>query len=349
MPTVQATSSKLLFLFAIVVLLVLAALNMVLGSVHIPFADVVHILSGQKSENVIWENILIRTRLPQTLTALSAGMGLGIAGLLMQTLFRNPLAGPSVLGISSGASLGVAFVLLVAGQAFSFSLSQWGFWGDVAVAGASFGGAMAVLIIILLISKKVGGTLSVLIMGVMIGYLSNSIVGILKYYSLEEDVRNYVFWGLGSFSRLPLERAGLFVLVTLALSVLCLFLSKPLNLLALGDHYASNLGLNIKRARFLIIFSSGILTAWVTAFCGPIIFIGLAVPHLAKMTSRTSNHFRLIISSFILGGATALLCNLIARLPGLDSELPINSVTAFVGAPVVISVILRRRKEKVVE
>ena len=342
-------STKVLLLLSIAVLFFLMLLNMALGSVNIPFSEVIHIVSGKGSENIIWQNILIRTRLPQTLVAVSAGMALGVAGLLMQTLFRNPLAGPSVLGISSGASLGVAFVLLVAGQAFGFSFARVGMWGDLAVAGASLGGALAVLALILFISRKVGGTLSVLIMGVMIGYLSNSVVGILKFYSLEEDVHNYVIWGLGSFSRLSLERAGLFAAVTVPLSLVSLLLSKPLNLLALGDHYARNLGLNIRQARFLIIFTSGILTALVTAFCGPIVFIGMAVPHLAKMISRTSNHFTLILNSCIIGGATALLCNLIARLPGLDSELPINSVTAFVGAPVVISVILKRRKEKIME
>ncbi len=322
---------------------------MALGSVNIPFSEVIHIVSGKGSENIIWQNILIRTRLPQTLVAVSAGMALGVAGLLMQTLFRNPLAGPSVLGISSGASLGVAFVLLIAGQIFGFSFARVGMWGDLAVAGASLSGALAVLALILFISRKVGGTLSVLIMGVMIGYLSNSVVGILKFYSLEEDVHNYVIWGLGSFSRLSLERAGLFAIVTIPFSLISLLLSKPLNLLALGDLYARNLGLNIRQARFLIIFTSGILTALVTAFCGPIVFIGMAVPHLAKMVSHTSNHFTLILNSCIIGGATALLCNLIARLPGIDSELPINSVTAFVGAPVVISVILKRRKEKIME
>jgi iron complex transport system permease protein len=342
-------SSPFLLLIAVAVLFFLILLNMALGSVSIPLSEVVQIVAGKGSDNAIWQNILIRTRLPQTLVALSAGMALGVAGLLMQTLFRNPLAGPSVLGISSGASLGVAFVLMFAGQAFGFSFSRIGVWGDLAVVIASLGGALAVLAIILFISRKVGGTLSVLIMGVMIGYLANSIVGILKFYSLEEDVHNYVIWGLGSFGRLSLEQAGFFAMITIPLSLLCLFLSKPLNLLALGDHYARNLGLNIRQARFLIIFTSGILTALVTAFCGPVVFIGLAVPHLAKMISRTSNHFTLILNSCIIGGATALLCNLIARLPGVDSELPINSVTAFVGAPVVISVILKRRKEKLME
>ncbi len=330
---------------AVVRLIFLMLLNMALGSVSIPFDEVVRIVIGKGSENQIWQNILIRTRLPQTLVALTAGMALGVAGLLMQTLFRNPLAGPSVLGISSGASLGVAFVILVAGQLFGFSFSGIGIWGDLAVIVASLGGALTVLALILFISRKVGGTLSVLIMGVMIGYLSNSVVGVLKFYSLEEDVHNYVIWGLGSFGRLSIERAGFFAVVTIPLSLLCLLLSKPLNLLALGDHYARNLGLNIRRARFLIILISGVLTALVTAFCGPIVFIGMAVPHLAKMISRTSNHFTLILNSCMIGGATALLCNLIARLPGLEGELPINSVTAFIGAPVIISVIMKRRRK----
>lgn len=337
--------SAVLFTGSFIVLLFLVLLNLALGSVNIPFHDVIRILSGNGSGNIIWENILLRTRLPQTLVALSAGMALGVAGLLMQTLFRNPLAGPSVLGISSGASLGVAFVLLVAGQVFRISFSRFGIWGDMAIIVASFGGALAVLALILFISRKVGGTLSVLIMGVMIGYLSNSVVGVLKFYSLEEDVHNYVIWGLGSFSRLSMERAVFFTLVTVPLSLSCLFLSKPLNLLSLGDHYARNLGLRIGRARFIIIFTAGILTALVTAFCGPVVFIGMAVPHLAKMLSHTSNHFRLIINTCMIGAATALLCNLVARLPGLESELPINSVTAFVGAPVVISVIWKRRRE----
>lgn len=338
-------NTPFVWLAAVTVLLFLILLNLALGSVSIPFHDVVMVLTGHNTSNVIWENILLRTRLPQTLVSLSAGMALGVAGLLMQTLFRNPLAGPSVLGISSGSSLGVAFVLLVAGQVFGFSFSKIGLWGDLAVVSASMGGALAVLVLILFIARKVGGTLSVLIMGVMIGYLSNSVVGVFKFYSMEEDVHSYVIWGLGSFSRLSMYRAGLFALITIPISLLSLFLSKTLNLLALGDHYARNLGLRIGKSRFIIIFTAGLLTAIVTAFCGPIIFIGMAVPHLAKMISRTSNHFQLILNSCILGAITALLCNLVARLPGLDSELPINSVTAFVGAPVVISVIWKRRRE----
>lgn len=341
-------SAVLIFQGFVLVLVLLFLLNLLLGSVSIPIKEIVKILSGQDSD-IIWTNIVLRTRLPQTLIAVSAGMALGVAGLLMQTLFRNPLAGPSTLGISSGASLGVAFVVLLAGQVFTISISRFGIWGDMTIILASFGGAMLVLGLILFVSRKIGGTLSVLIMGVMIGYLSNSIVGVLKYYSLENDVHNYVIWGLGSFGRLSLDRALIFSLVTIPASFLCLFLSKPLDLMALGDNYARNLGLNIRRSRNIIILVSGLLTALVTAFCGPIVFIGMAVPHLAKMVSGTSNHLRLILNTCVIGGATALLCNLAARLPGIEGELPINSVTAFVGAPVVISVIWKRRKENLMD
>jgi len=340
----QLTYTKsLLILIAVCILF---TLNLILGSVHIPLQAVLNMLVGTSANNQVWVNIVHQSRLPQAIIAVGAGMALGIAGLLMQTLFRNPLAGPSVLGISSGASLGVGFVILVAGQFFGISFSQLGVFGDFSLLFAALFGSMGILLIILFVSQKIGGTLAVLIMGVMIGYLSNSLVGIMKFYSLEEDVHTYVIWGLGSFSRLSLERAQLFLILTTLPSVACLLLAKWLNLLSLGDNYAKNLGLKIKRARVVIILLSGILTSIVTAFCGPIVFIGMAVPHLAKMISRTSNHFILILNAGILGVATALLCNLISRLPGLDSALPINSVTAFIGAPVVISVIWKRRKEQ---
>ncbi len=333
----------------IFLVIALFCLNLGLGSVHIPLSSLIDIISGEEINNIVWQNILTRSRLPQAIVSLSAGMALGIAGLLMQTLFRNPLAGPSVLGISSGASLGVGFVILVAGQFFGFSFSRLGIFGDLSLLLAAFAGSLGILLIILIISKKIGGTLAVLIMGVMIGYLSNSLVGIMKFYSLEEDVHTYVMWGLGSFSRLSLGRAQLFIILTVIPSISCLLLSKWLNLLALGENYAVNLGLKIQRARVIIILLSGVLTATVTAFCGPIVFIGMAVPHLAKLVSRTSNHFILILNAGIIGSATTLLCNLIARLPGLDSALPINSVTAFIGAPVVISVIWKRRRENLAD
>jgi len=345
--TITNNKTKLAILVILVVALFM--LNLILGSVHIPLKDVFQILIGQDEGNTIWQNIISRSRLPQALVAMGAGMGLGIAGLLMQTLFRNPLAGPSVLGISSGASLGVGFVILVAGQFFGLTFSSLGMLGDLSLLLAALAGSLGILMIILFVSRKIGGTLAVLIIGVMIGYLSNALVGIMKFYSLEEDVHTYVIWGLGSFSRLSLTRAQLFSVLIAIPSIACLFLSKWLNLLSLGDNYAQNLGLKVNRARVLVILMSGILTALVTAFCGPIVFIGMAVPHIAKLVSRTSNHFILILNAGVIGAATALLCSVIARLPGLDSALPINSVTAFIGAPVVISVIWNRRKEHFAE
>ncbi len=328
----------------VILVLMLFLMNLAWGSIRVPFKGVLHVLLHNDNSNVVWSNILLRTRLPQALVALGAGCALSISGLLMQTLFRNPLAGPSVLGISSGAGLGVGFVILVAGNLFGYSLSNVGLVGDMAVLVAAFAGALGILFVVLLVARHIGGTLSVLIMGVMIGYLSNSLVSIMKFYSLEEDVHSYVIWGLGNFGKLSLTRSYYFLEFTLFISFLSLFLGKWLNMLSLGDNYARNLGLRIERSRFLIIMFSGVLTATVTAFCGPIIFIGMAVPHLAKMISKTSNHYILIINTAIMGSAIALLCNLIARLPGFDGALPINSVTAFVGAPVVISVIWRRRR-----
>ncbi|MCW3807172.1 FecCD family ABC transporter permease [Plebeiibacterium marinum] len=336
---------SLTLIITISLLVLFVVLNLTLGSINIPINDLKAIFLGSETVNKVYSNIVFKTRLPQTIVSLGAGMALGMAGLLMQTLFRNPLAGPSVLGISSGSSLGVAMVMLFSGKIFGFSLSSLGVWGDFGAVIASLLGAAAVMFLILFISHHIGGTLSVLIIGVMIGYLSSSLVSLLKYYSPEEDVHNYVIWGLGSFSRLAPTGAYTFGLATTILSFAAIFLNKPLNMLALGDRYAANLGLRIKLARFVIIGWSGMLTAIVTSFCGPIIFIGVAVPHLAKLISRTSNHLVLIINTCLIGGATTLLCNLMARMPGVENELPINSVTAFIGAPVVIWVIWKRRKQ----
>lgn len=335
---------RVILVISIVLAILLIGLNLALGSVYIPLDEVVSTFIKGRSSNIVWENILIRTRLPQTITAASAGMGLGIAGLMMQTLFRNPLAGPSVLGISSGASLGVAIVVMASGQLFGVSLSSIGILGDATIIAASLAGALAVLLLILSLSKRIGGTLGVLILGVMVGYMASSIVGILKYYSKEADVHSYVIWGLGSFSRLALTKAYLFAGITIIFSFLSFLLAKQLNIISLGERYAANLGVKVGRARMLIILFSGILTAIVTAFCGPIVFIGLAVPHLVKLLIRTSNHIYLVAFTAVFGVVISLFCNLLARLPGLEVTLPINSVTAFIGAPVVISVIMRKRK-----
>ena len=331
----------ILLLVAIVVLMVA---NLLIGSVRIPVADVCAILIGAES-NEIWENIIWKSRLPQALTAIVAGAGLAVSGLQMQTVFRNPLAGPSVLGISNGSALGVAFVVLLSGRLGGVALSRLGYLGDAAMSIAAIVGALAVMMLIVWISQRVRGNVTLLIIGVMIGYLATAIIGVLKFLSPEEDVKAFVVWGLGSFSRVSGDEMVLFVVLMAILLPLSFLLVKSMNLLLLGDRYAANLGLNIRRARLLVILCSGVLVAIVTAYCGPIMFIGLAVPHLARALFRTSDHRVLIPATMLCGAALALVCNLIARMPGFEGALPVNSVTALVGAPVIAAVLFRRRKD----
>ena len=319
-------------------------LNIALGSVSIPLPAVWDILTGTGEAPANWTNIIWKSRFPQVLTALVAGAGLSISGLQMQTVFKNPLADPSVLGISSGASLGVALVVLMSGTIGGIALSQAGILGEVALTVAAIAGAMAVMALIVLASHKVKGNVTLLIIGVMIGYLANAIIGILKYFSVEEDVKAYVIWGLGSFSRVSGDQMGIFTGIMAVLIPLSMLSVKTLNLLLLGDGYARNLGLNIKRARILVILSAGVLTAIVTAYCGPIAFLGLAVPHLCRMVFQTSDHRVLMPASVLVGASLALMCNLLARMPGLEGALPVNSVTALIGAPIVASVLFRKRK-----
>ena len=335
------TLTKILLLMVTIVLLMVA--NLVIGSVNIPVADVCSILAGNDTQE-IWSNIIWKARLPQALTAIVAGAGLAVSGLQMQTVFRNPLAGPSVLGISNGAALGVAFVVLLSGSIGGVALSRLGYIGEAAMSVAAIVGALLVLLLIMWVAQKVKGHVTLLIIGVMIGYLANAIIGVLKFLSPEEDVKAFVVWGLGSFSRVSGNEMIVFVVLMCVLLPLAFLLVKPLNLLLLGDRYAANLGLNIRRSRMLVIISSGVLVAIVTAYCGPIMFIGLAVPHLARALFRTSDHRLLMPATALCGAALALLCNLIARMPGFEGALPVNSVTALVGAPVIAMVIFRRRK-----
>lgn len=345
------TVGKNTILLGIIILLIFIFLflNMVLGSVEIPMRSVWNILTGTGEELTTWQNIIWKSRCPQALTALVAGAGLSISGLQMQTVFRNPLAGPSVLGISSGASLGVAFVVLFSGSIGGIALSHLGFIGEVALSIAAIIGSLSVMALIVYVSHKVKGNVTLLIIGVMIGYLANAIIGILKYFSVEEDIKAYVIWGLGSFSRVSGNQMMLFVSIMAVLIPLSFLLVKTLNLLLLGDGYARNLGLNIKRARVLVIGCSGVLTAIVTAYCGPIVFLGLAVPHLCRAVFQTSDHRLLMPASMVMGAALALACNLIARMPGFEGALPVNSVTALIGAPVIASVLFRKRKNELNE
>jgi len=336
-------------LIILVTILVLVFFNLVLGSVAIPWGSVWNIFWGSQEEPVTWQNIVWKSRLPQALTALVAGAGLSISGLQMQTVFRNPLAGPSVLGISSGASMGVAFVILLSGRIGGVALSRLGFMGEIAMTIAAIIGSLSIMALIVYVSQKVKGNVTLLIIGVMIGYVANAVIGVLKFFSVEEDIRAYVIWGLGSFSRVSGNQMMLFICIMAVLIPVSFLLIKTLNLLLLGDGYARNLGLNIKRSRLLVITSAGVFIAIVTAYCGPITFLGLAVPHLCRAIFQSSDHRILMPGVVLTGAALALLCNLIARMPGFEGALPVNSVTALIGAPVVASVLFRRRKDDLSE
>lgn len=328
-------------------ILVFFILNLVLGTISIPVGSVWNILFGIKEESIIWENIIWKSRFPQTITALVAGAGLSISGLQMQTLFRNPLAGPSELGISSGASLGVAFIILLSGSVGGTALIKMGLFGEIAISIAAVAGALAIMIIIIVISRFVRGNVILLIIGVMIGYIATAIIGVLKFFSNDEDVRAYVIWGLGSFSKVSGNQVYTFVGIMVVLIPLSFLLIKTLNLMLLGDGYARNLGLNVKQARLYVIVCSCIITAIVTAYCGPIVFLGLAVPHLCRTIFVSSDHRILMPAVTLTGASLALFCNLVARMPGFEGALPINSVTALIGAPIVISVLFGKRKNEV--
>lgn len=339
----------LVLIFITVSIIFFFFLNLVLGSVHIPLRSVWNIVCGSAEEPVVWQNIVWKSRIPQSLTALVAGAGLSVSGLQMQTVFRNPLAGPSVLGISSGASLGVASVILLSGSIGGVALSKLGYIGEIALTIAATAGALSVMTLIVFVSQKVKGSVTLLIIGVMIGYVANAIIGVFKYFSVEEDIRAYVIWGLGSFARVSGNQMMLFICIMAVLLPLSFLLIKTLNLLLLGDGYAKNLGLNIKRARLYVISCSGILTAIVTAYCGPVIFLGLAVPHLCRGLLRTSDHRVLMPAAVLTGSSLALLCNLIARMPGFEGALPVNSITALIGAPIVVYVLFSKRKNEMSE
>ena len=335
-----------LMILLLVAIALLFVINLAIGSIDIPMKDVVAILLGNDETSEIWQNIILKSRVPQALTATMAGAGLAISGLQMQTVFHNPLAGPSVLGVSSGASLGVAFVVLLSGAIGNVALSRLGYLGDTALSIAAIIGSLSVMGLIVWISQRVKGNVTLLIIGVMIGYLASAIIGILKFFSPEEDVKAFVVWGLGSFSRVSGDQMVLFVVIMAILIPLSMLLIKTLNLMLLGDEYAKNLGLNINRARTLIILSAGILIAIVTAYCGPIMFIGLAVPHLCRAVFHSSNHRILMPGTMLMGAALALVCNLLARMPGFEGVLPVNSVTALIGAPVIAVVLFRRRNRE---
>ena len=313
-----------------VAIILLFFLNLVIGSVNIPFADALCILTGGDDVRPSWQYIILQSRLPQALTAILCGSSLATSGLMLQTAFRNPLAGPSIFGINSGAGLGVALVMLFLGG--SISAGSVSFTGFVAVMVAAFVGAMSVMALIFFFSTFVRNHVMLLIIGIMIGYIANSAISLLNYFATDEGVRSY---------GVSMRMMPWFCLVSIAGLLGSLLLIKPLNALMLGDNYAENLGVNIVRVRNWLLVVTGLLTAITTTFCGPVAFIGLAVPHMARLLLSTDNHRSLLPATMLMGAVIALLCNLICCLPGESGLIPLNAVTPLIGAPVIIYVIMR--------
>lgn len=337
-------STRNTYLFSLLSLLLLLALflNISLGQVAIPIKEVVKSLFGSTASKDTWEYIIVNFRLPKAITAILVGIGLSISGLLMQTLFRNPLAGPYVLGLSSGSSLGVAFVILGAGALpaviSTFLLSSCG------IILASCLGSFSVLLLVLLVSKYLRDTMTILIAGLMFSSFAGAIVSVLTYFSTAEKLQKFTFWSMGSIGNLSWQNIFiLFIAVTLGL-LLSLFSLKALDALLLGENYAKSLGLNLTKSRRIIIFATSILAGSITAFAGPIAFVGLAVPHLAKLLFQTSNHRILFWSTIQIGAIIMLFCDLVSQMPGLDFTLPINAITSIVGAPVVIWLLVRKNR-----
>lgn len=318
-------------------------LNISLGSITIPFPDVISIIFGGEGASESWKNIIINFRLPKALAALVVGAGLSISGLQMQTLFRNPLAGPFVLGISSGASLGVALLLLAGVSVYGVGLFNFTNW-LVAIAAST--GSGLVLILVMIVSLRVRDSMTLLIIGLMFGSLTGAVVSILQYFSTGEEVQVYLFWTFGSLGGLNWSEVLILSIILMIGLALNFVLIKPLNALLLSENYAKSLGLNVKQARFLIILSTSLLAGSITAFCGPIAFIGLAVPHLTRLLFNTSDHKILIPAVAMTGAIIMLVCDMVAQLPGSDMILPINAITSLLGAPVVIWIILRRGSMK---
>jgi iron complex transport system permease protein len=329
-------------LFALVGIFVL---DLSVGSVEIPLDALLNILIGGEPERASWKNILWLFRLPKAMTAGLAGSGLAVSGLLMQTLFRNPLAGPSVLGINSGASLGVALVVLTAtaGGAGADFLDGLGFIGDLGITAAASLGAALVLTLILFFARKVRSVMTLLILGVLFGYATSALVSVLIQFSIAERIQAYISWTFGSFAATTWQQLRIFIPVVLAGLLLTLFAQKPLNAMLLGEAYGRSLGLHIKRFRFFLIVVTALLSGSVTAFCGPVAFLGVAIPHLCRSFFNTSDHRILLPAVMIVGAIVALIADLVSQMPGSQTVLPLNAVTSLIGAPVIAWFILRKR------
>lgn len=322
-------------------IIVLFAMSLIVGSVRIPLADVCDILFDKFEGKESWKYIIMENRLPQALTAMLCGASLAVCGLMLQTAFRNPLAGPDVFGISSGAGLGVAIVMLFLGGSVSTTLFTIS--GFLAILTSAFIGAIVVTMIILFLSTMVRNSVLLLIVGLMVGYVSSSAVALLNFFASEEGVKSYMVWGMGNFGGVSMDHMLLFALLCLVGIIASIFLIKPLNIMLLGTQYAESLGINIRQIRNLLLVTVGLLSAVTTAFCGPISFIGLAIPHISRLLFRTDNHQILLPGTVLTGAVIALFCNLVCYLPGELGIIPLNAVTPLIGAPVIIYVIIKRR------
>ena len=325
----------------VLLVVVLLAVNLAVGSVSIPLRDVISIVMGHEAARPSWQFIIMESRLPQALTAMLCGGSLAVSGLMLQTAFKNPLAGPSIFGINSGAGVGVALVMLALGG--SLSIGSVSISGFVAVLAAAFVGAMAVMGLIFLFSTMVRNNVMLLIVGIMIGYIANGVVSLLNFFATDEGVKSYMVWGMGSFGGVPMNHIPLFAALCVVGLIGALLLVKPLNALLLGEMYAENLGVNTRRVRNWLIIITGLLTAVTTAYCGPIMFIGLAVPHIAHLLFRQADHRILMPGTILAGAVIALLCNVICFLPGESGVIPLNAVTPVMGAPVIIYIIAKRK------
>ena len=332
-------SVQFFILGALLVLLFLV--NIGLGSVLIPLKAIIQIIFGDETVKEAWHYIILDYRLPKALAAIMTGSGLAVAGLMMQTLFKNPLAGPFVLGISSGASLGVAFLIL-GGSAFGFSaLIIPNGWGSIIAASL---GSFTVLSIVLLVASRVRDAMALLIIGLMFGSLTSAVVSILSYFSPAEELQRYMFWSFGSLGDISWQALGILSTCYFIGIVLALAVTKSLNSLLLGDHYAQTLGVSLQKSRFIILIATSILAGSLTAFVGPIAFVGLAVPHLIRQWFTASNHW-ILMPACILGGAVLMLfCDTLAQMPFFQFTLPINAITSIIGAPIVIWLLIRKKK-----
>lgn len=324
----------------IVGVVVLFILNIFFGSVHIDATDVLQtLLHGGDSDDAT-SYIILGSRLPTALTAMLAGAGLATAGLLLQTSFHNPLAGPSILGISSGANLGVGIVMLAFGGTITAGLYSWS--GYLAIVGAAFLGSMLIMGLLLFFSSLLKNNLMLLITGIMMGYITSSVISLLNFLASVENIQSFLIWGMGNFNSVSMQQMPIFATLCIVGLVLALLLIKPLNAILLGENYAVNLGVNIQRTRNLLLLATGLLTAVITAYCGPVAFLGLATPHVAFLLLGTSNHRVLLPFTMLTGAVLALLCNLLCTLPP-TTVIPLNAITPIMGAPVILYIILRRK------